>query len=49
MICKPCSKAGNFNSKGRYPDAAVAHANCTGCDCQHKTGPTEKFLNTKAE
>lgn len=46
MICKPCRAAADENDP-------FSHKICRGkthCDCQHKVGPTEKFIEeTKAE
>lgn len=50
MICKPCSIAGENNRKGVGLVGSL-HAECRGkthCDCQHKVGPSSKFIQEKA-
>lgn len=58
MICPPCREAGNWNkdaplyevSEKAWVMAGLNHGDCLGkthCDCQHKVGPTEKFIDIK--
>lgn len=38
MICTKCSAAGNANKSGDIYIAIGLHDQCSGCECQHKTG-----------
>ena len=38
MICRNCRDGGDYNQQGLAFAAAVCHAKCTGCTCQHGTG-----------
>jgi hypothetical protein len=38
MICKSCAWGAHKNEIGDTHTAQELHAECKGCDCQHKTG-----------